>query len=185
MSGVRVWWLASGGADALFLSPAIRAIDATYGLAAKFEVISSRPDSAFDPRRNQHSSTQILHWLSERYPKGAVRLLAITDYDLFIPILTFVFGEAELRGRTAVVSFARLLIQDGAFVPRDRAAQRLAKEVVHELGHTFGLLHCKSYRCVMARSASLKDVDMKEPALCPDCKSRYSEFAIGKETSDE
>lgn len=185
MSGVRLWWMAGGAADTSFLSPAVTAIGSVYKLPVRLETVNARPDGAFDPRRNQHSSTRILNWLSHHYPKGATRLLAVTDYDLYIPILTFVFGEAELNGKTAIVSFARLLVQDGALIPRDRAARRLAKEAVHELGHTFGLLHCKSYRCVMARSASLKDVDMKEPALCSDCTARYAETGIGKEPSDE
>ena len=96
---------------------------------------------------------------------------------MFIPILTFVFGEAQLQGRAAVVSTARL-VAPGFGSAQARAALlagRLEKEAVHELGHTYGLLHCREPRCAMARSASLKDVDAKGPALCRDCRSRFAE----------
>ena len=73
------------------------------------------------------------------------RVLAVTDVDLFIPVLTFVYGEAQLGGRAAVVSTARLSVEPRA--PTTPAvARRLVKETVHELGHTFGLLHCDAPR---------------------------------------
>jgi archaemetzincin len=104
----------------------------------------------------------------------------VTDVDLFIPVLTFVFGEATLDGDVAVVSTARLADENG-----DRyLAARLAKESVHELGHTFGLIHCGDARCAMARSASLAHVDVKRAALCGDCRVRLRERQLrGGETS--
>lgn len=140
------------------------------------------PASAFDARRGQHSSTRILDWMESRLPPDGAKALALTDADLFIPILTFVFGEARLGGRAAVVSSARLLgdgVGAGLLV-----VARLAKEAAHELGHTFGLLHCERPRCVMTRSASLLDVDRKGAELCHDCQIR---LASGRraEVSDE
>jgi len=133
----------------------------------------------FDPHRRQHSSRAVLAWLLAQAPAGE-RVLGITDVDLFIPILTFVFGEAQLEGRAAVVSTARLV--DPA--DRRRTAWRLATESVHELGHTFGLLHCgaidrterRAAPCVMSRSASLRAVDEKSPKLCATCRARYLTF---------
>ncbi len=97
------------------------------------------------------------------------RLLAVTDVDLFIPVLTFVFGEAQLGRQAAVVSIARL--RDAA-IP-SLVTGRLAKEAVHEIGHTFGLVHCASATCVMARSPGLAAVDRKTDRLCADCRVRY------------
>jgi archaemetzincin len=134
------------------------------------------PADAFDARRGQHSSTRILAWLQDRH-EGAHRVLGVTDADLFIPILTFVFGEAQLGGRAAVVSTARL--GDTPLIPGEaaRIALRLQKEAVHELGHTFGLLHCADARCAMARSPSLRHVDAKSTALCRACRARTRELS--------
>jgi archaemetzincin len=119
----------------------------------------------------------MLRWLVARVPPGGTRLLGITDVDLFIPILTFVFGEAQLEGQAAVVSCARL-VEAG---DRVLTTRRLAREAVHELGHTFGLVHCAGLAgtgrdqapCVMSRSASVRAVDAKSTQLCPDCRTRH------------
>jgi archaemetzincin len=104
-------------------------------------------------------------------------VLAVTDQDLFIPILTFVFGEAQLGGRVAVVSTARLG-EPGLPDPRV-ALERLAKESVHELGHCFGLVHCDSPGCVMARSPGARDVDRKRGDFCSKCRDRVTRSGGG------
>lgn len=131
-----------------------------------------RPDGAYDARRQQHSSRVLLTWLIEHMPSPDAKVLGITDVDLFIPILTFVFGEAQLGGRAAVVSTARLAAD--AAPPLVRA--RLLKEAAHEVGHTFGLLHCTRTTCAMARSPSVAAVDAKSHGLCPDCRLRLREL---------
>jgi archaemetzincin len=133
----------------------------------------ARPLEAYDARRKQWYSTRILRWLLEAGP-GRGKVLALTDQDLFIPILTFVFGEAQLDGGAAVVSTARLL-DPAAAGDRRVVMERLAKESVHELGHAFGLVHCGTPGCVMGRSASVRDVDLKRGDLCPDCRTRLAE----------
>lgn len=91
-------------------------------------------------------------------------------HDLFIPILTFVFGEAMLGGNSAVVSTYRL--QEGFYGLADDAEVllwRLKKEAVHELGHTFGLVHCREFECVMHSSRGIEEVDVKSSEFCEDC----------------
>ena len=134
---------------------------------------AARPLEAYDARRKQWYSTRILRWLLEAGP-GRGKVLALTDQDLFIPILTFVFGEAQLDGAAAVVSTARLF-DPAAAGDRRVVMERLAKESVHELGHAFGLTHCGTPGCVMGRSASVRDVDLKRGELCPDCRARLAE----------
>jgi archaemetzincin len=135
----------------------------------------ARPSDAYDPRRKQWSTSRILAWMGTVGPPGMV--LAVTDQDLFIPILTFVFGEAQLGGRVAVVSTARLG-EPGLPDPRV-ALERLAKESVHELGHCFGLVHCDSPGCVMARSPSARDVDRKRGDFCSKCRDRVKRSGGG------
>ena len=133
------------------------------------------PEDAFDPRRGQHLSGRLLKWLLDEDREGAAqgeRVLGVTDKDLFIPILTFVFGEAQLGGRAALVSTARLRPAPGTPRGLGLLRSRLAKECAHELGHAYGLTHCDTPRCVMGRSSSVLDVDGKDQTLCDDCRAR-------------
>lgn len=130
-----------------------------------------RPAHSFDDKRRQHSSRVLLEWLAARVPDSRAKMIGITDVDLFIPVLTFVFGEAQLGGNAAVVSTARLHQPDLDGVFRER----LIKEAAHELGHTFGLVHCASDACVMARSPSILFVDVKGDRLCDACRMRLRE----------
>ena len=90
--------------------------------------------------------------------------------DLFIPVLTYVFGEAQLDGRAAVVSTYRLDNQIYGLPPdRDLLFQRLVKEAVHELGHTYNLVHCHRPPCVMLSSPYVEGIDQKSDWFCEDC----------------
>ncbi len=101
------------------------------------------------------------------------RVLGVTEVDLYIPILTFVFGEAQLGGKFALVSAYRLRQEFyGLPADRDLLIDRLLKESVHELGHTVELTHCDDYRCVMAPSHAVEWIDLKESTFCRDCESR-------------
>jgi archaemetzincin len=169
---IAVWWIGAGRPESALLDGVRGALETEYRLPVRLHVASDRPVDAWDARRGQHASAKILSWLSGRAPAGSRRILGVTDADLFIPILTFVFGEAELHGRAAVVSTARLSAHEGMPPDPELLGGRLAKECVHELGHTFGLIHCRAPGCAMARSASLRDVDAKTGHLCAECRER-------------
>ena len=125
--------------------------------------------SAHDRMRNQYFSTAILQSMQPLVEPGA-RLLAVTSLDLYVPVLTFVFGEAQLRGSCAVVSLHRLREEFYGLPAReDLMRERLVKEAVHELGHTFGLLHCDDWRCVMTSSHGVERLDVKGAEFCLLC----------------
>jgi len=142
--------------------------------SAQCEVLRPEPDppQAFNAARQQYCSTQILASMTGRDSPATVRLLGITASDLYIPILTFVFGEAQLEGNCALVSTCRLR-QEFYGLPADPALlrSRLLKEAVHELGHTCGLTHCEDYRCVMASSHSVEYIDLKGASFCQACRA--------------
>ena len=125
---------------------------------------------AFDNLRKQNNSTSLLAQILDLPGDRECKRIAVVDVDLFIPVLTFVFGEAQLSGQAAIVSTHRLA---NTFygLPRDDVLmlQRLEKEIVHELGHTFGLYHCHQFECVMRSSTYVEEIDMKRVRPCPAC----------------
>jgi archaemetzincin len=173
---VYFWWIGGGAADHELLGALRRQTEQVFRVPVRAWLGHDRPIDSFDARRQQHSSTRILRWLIESRPTHSTKVVGITDVDLFIPILTFVYGEAQLGGTAAVVSTARLLSDNGFRPDGKQLTSRLMKECIHELGHTFGLLHCAAPTCVMARSVSLAQVDAKAPELCHDCRIRYAEI---------
>lgn len=133
---------------------------------------SLSPDRAFDPRRRQYDSTEILGMLEREFGSHDGKVLGVAEVDLFIPILTFVFGEAQLSGRFSIISLARL--RSSFYGMEDDAPQlyrRAEKEAIHELGHTLGLVHCDDYGCVMRFSSSVEEVDLKGDRFCERCSA--------------
>ncbi len=149
------------------------------------------PEFAFHPERQQYHSTELLSRMRRSFidsvqglpgapratgcassPVGW-RLLGIASVDLYIPILTFVFGEAEIGNACAVVSLHRLR-QEFYGLPTDPVVlqERLLKEAMHEFGHTLRLSHCDDYRCAMAPSHAVEWIDIKESTFCADCRAR-------------
>jgi archaemetzincin len=144
-------------------------------IRARCEVLPVPFDAepAFHLGRQQYHSTQILAGMQTCLRPDSWRLLAVTPFDLYIPILTFVFGEAQLDGPCAVVSTHRLR-QEFYGLPSDPELmhQRLLKEAVHELGHTLSLTHCEDYQCTMAPSHAVEWIDLKRISLCMNCRVR-------------
>lgn len=143
--------------------------------------VSADLEEFYDTGRGQYNSTSILLHLKSEYvsrnsflPRTEPRskILAVFSADLYIPILTYVFGEAELNGRVAVVSYYRLRNELYGLPPDDMIfAQRFLKESLHELGHLYGLVHCTDQQCAMHASTYVEDIDMKGDSFCNHCLS--------------
>lgn len=142
----------------------------TYGFDVRRLPPQDEPWFAFDSQRAQHNSVLLLRRLVQQVPVDAIKLLGVTEKDLFIPMLSFVFGQAQLNGSSAVVSLARLR-QEAYGLPFHGGllVSRAAKEAVHEVGHTFGLTHCADTTCPMALSNNVRQVDTKGEELCRNC----------------
>jgi archaemetzincin len=144
-----------------------------YGAPAGVERISLGFDRAFDPSRGQYRSGILLAEVLSGSSSPDEKRIAVVDVDLFVPVLTFVFGEAQLEGLAAIVSTHRLSDEFyGLKGDRRRLLERLEKEVVHELGHTAGLAHCRQFECVMRSSTYVEEIDLKKGSLCSECRAR-------------
>jgi len=133
--------------------------------------------SAYSPERKQYYSTKILESAITQtgYANGIV--IIVTEIDLFIPALTFIFGEAQLKGKHSIVSVCRLHEEFYTGVTNDELFyERTKKEVLHELGHNFGLLHCFDWDCVMHSSNSIEEVDIKGNFFCNHCYGEIKMF---------
>jgi archaemetzincin len=127
----------------------------------------------YDPVRNQYNSSGLLLQLISDPPPETMKILGVTELDLFIPIFTFLFGEAQLNGIGALVSTHRLHNQFYG-IPENRKLlrNRLLKEAIHELGHTFGLIHCFTLKCVMKSSTYVEEIDQKSINFCRVCEQK-------------
>jgi archaemetzincin len=159
-----------GAVEERLLESVALALWSVFGLPV--ETLGPAPDPvhAFDPKRGQYSSPLVLKALQERAPQHAHRVLGITEKDLFIPMLSFVYGQAQVRGRLALLSTARLRQEFYGLPGRPEITQsRAVKEAIHEMGHTFGLVHCAEALCPMSLSNTITQVDRKRDALCDSC----------------
>jgi archaemetzincin len=135
----------------------------------------------YDPARNQYNSSGLLLELINDTPPETLRILGVTELDLFIPIFTFLFGEAQLNGIGALVSAHRLHNQFyGIPENKELLRSRLLKEGIHELGHTFGLIHCFALNCVMKSSTYVEDIDQKPIHFCKICEQEILRWGNGK-----
>jgi archaemetzincin len=131
------------------------------------------PEDGYDPRRRQYLGQVILDALRALPCPAAGRVLGLTEADCTTPGLNFIFGQAALNGREAFVALSRLRSSFyGLAEDPDLFRRRALKECVHELGHTWGLRHCRDARCVMRFSNSLLDTDAKGAAFCSRCQRR-------------
>jgi len=130
-------------------------------------------DFTYDAGRQQYGSIPVLEMLTRLCPADAWKVLAVTDRDLYIPVLTFVFGHAQLGGRAAVISLARLRQEFYGLAPnREVFVERACKEALHETGHLLGLVHCAERSCAMSLATNVRQIDQKRAAFCVSCTAR-------------
>ena len=156
-----------------YLEKALRlAIDFYKELGLVFKNTSHQqelPENCYIESSDKYSAECLISWLSSTY-NGYDKVLGLTLSDIKAQGTNFVFGLAEFNGRSAVVSGYRLYTRSSS-----RYVPRLAKEIVHEIGHLFGLEHCENPRCVMSFSGNVIDVDEKDLELCSSCKEKLLE----------
>lgn len=141
-------------------------------------VVEILPDVsfAFNEERNQYNAKEILKEMERHIHDDALKAIGITGYDLFLPMLKYVYGSSQVEGRCALFSLFRL--HPRFYSPADADNQRLfdcrvEKTTLHEIAHTFGLTHCMNPECVMYSSSRIEDTDCKNPEFCPTCRELF------------
>ena len=128
------------------------------------------PTYAHNQKRIQYDAGAILKAMESGPFHNHAKLIGVLDVDLFVPILTHVFGEAKQGGRCALVSVHRLKKNtDGSTAPLSLQLERAAKVALHELGHLLDLHHCMDERCLMHFSGDIEDLDKTPLYFCRYC----------------
>ncbi len=133
----------------------------------------------YNPGRRQYDANLILKTIMENAPGGFIKTVGLLRVDLFIPILTYIFGQAFLNGNIAIASLYRLRNElYGLEVNNELLLERFSKVVIHELGHTFGLIHCHDPFCIMRSSTYVEDIDQKDIHFCHTCREILSKNKV-------
>ncbi len=156
--------------DEEILNHIAKCISIRCGLTCRISPSLKNPRYAYNNIRLQYDSKLILKHLFQHRHQDTLRLIGVTSVDLYVPILQFVFGLAQIEGPCLLVSIHRLNPEFyDQQTNRELLFARVEKTVLHELGHTFGITHCRNRRCVMYSSTRIEDTDFKLPDFCPTC----------------
>lgn len=129
----------------------------------------------YDPVRRQYDGNGLLKIIDSYSSAANVKKIGLFRVDLFIPVLTYIFGQAVLNGNSGIASLYRLRNEQYGMKKDDSLLfERLKKVITHELGHTFGLLHCHNPACVMRSSTYVEDIDQKKHGFCTVCRSKIT-----------
>jgi len=160
-----------GNVEKAILEALLRPLAEVFGQRTQIGDSIALPQKSWNRHRGQYLAPMLLAKLPP--PSLGDRVLGVVDVDIFAPGLNFVFGEADIARRRALISLTRLR-QEFYGLSRDENLfqERALKEAVHELGHTYGLKHCPNSACVMHFSNSLHDTDLKSWNFCPICQKK-------------
>ncbi len=165
-----------GQVEQTIITAAAAFLESLGGFYFTCRIASRRPIpiGTLNTRRRQYDCKRILKHFIKCCPGDCFRFIGITDVDIYVPVLRYVYGLAQLGGTCAIVSTHRLRPEFYS-APADKWLfyQRIYKTVLHELGHTAGLVHCLDSKCVMFSSTRIKDTDKKEPRFCDTCRELF------------
>ena len=126
------------------------------------------PVYAFNKDRKQYNTSAIMRRLNTVREIGVPWLLGIADCDLFVPDMSFVYGDADREGKVAVMSLHRLRADGDAW------KRRASVEAVHLAGHLIGLAACEDARCAMFTATTITDAERRQLQLCNNCRNELA-----------
>jgi len=168
----RIGFVPLGQPPAPILRDLVGRVSRLVAVPCAVRTLSRPPDPLPLPGRNQVDADRLLQDLEARVDAPGEVLVGVTTHDIGHPIFTHFFGRARHGGGAAVVSVARLrpgfygLPDDGALL-----LQRATREVLHELGHVAGLVHCDDPACLMRFAATVEAIDLRGARFCVACRA--------------
>jgi len=172
----KIILLSNGPFEKEFLRRIALAVEAEFRYQVSTEACHLDLNPYYNPARRHYNGNRLLHQLKGCIQNKYDRLICLFRIDRYIPILTYIFGQAVLGEKTAIASVYRLRNElYGLKKDEDILLARAIREVIHELGHTFGLLHCHAPACVMRSSTYVEDIDQKTGSLCNRCRTLFDE----------
>lgn len=173
MDQKKIILLSCGLFDRDFLKKVATATEAEYRYPVITEECHLDLNPFYNPSRRQYDGNGLIRNLPSGTKSEYAKLVGLFRVDLYIPILTYIFGQAILGEKSAIVSVYRLRNElYGLRQDEELLVSRTVKEVIHELGHTFGLIHCTVLTCVMHSSTYVEEIDFKGSALCHSCREQ-------------
>jgi archaemetzincin len=171
MSQPPITLISFGHFERQFLERIAGAVANEFGLPVTYHEARLDLSVYFDATRRQYNANMLMQAIAGMEAQDSRKIIGLFKVDLFIPILTYIFGQAALGGNVGIASIYRLN-NELYGIPEDNELlfERFKKEVIHELGHTFGLIHCHSLSCVMRSSTYVEDIDLKDAHLCHGCR---------------
>lgn len=152
---------------------------AYLNLSAEMIPPAKNPAFAFDDKRLQYDAGSILMNLESSGLNRYEKVIGIVDVDLFVPIFSYVFGEAKQGGKYALVSLFRLKKNpDGSAPASSIFYERAAKVALHELGHLYNLFHCEDKRCLMHFSGGIQELDKTPLYFCRYCTAFFKDALL-------
>ena len=171
MSEQAILIINQGNFEEYFLNDIASGITQEFLLPVSIEHNHLDMGEYYDPMRRQYDGNRILRELDRSSHQRYDKVIGLYRVDLFIPILTYIFGQAELKGRVGIASLFRLRNEHYGMKKDDSLLlERFSKVVNHELGHLFGLVHCHTPSCLMRSSTYVEDLDQKSHKLCAKCR---------------
>jgi archaemetzincin len=172
----NITFISFGSFDISFLEPIAQKVETS--LFSKTQIKNANIDLSdfYDLKRNQYNANSILKHIENRFSNDTGKTIGLLNVDLFIPIFTYIFGQAYFNGKTGIASAFRLRNERYGLKPdKNIFFNRFIKEIIHELGHMFGLYHCYMPDCVMRSSTYVEDIDQKSMELCKSCKDLFKQ----------
>lgn len=172
MEKKRITLVSRGQFEKKFLDQMAIDVGAVFGIPVTIAPFYHDIASCFDAARKQYDANQLLEMVFSEHETTSLKTIGLFKVDLFIPILTYIFGQAQYKGSAGVASVYRLRNEQYGLPENSKLLfERFRKVIIHELGHTFGLIHCHVPACVMRPGTYVEDIDQKKHLFCNKCRS--------------